>query len=207
MGLSAADLAAVLAAYLLGAVPFGLVFARVLKGVDLRKVGSGNIGTTNAMRVIGRPLGLVVFVLDFGKGWLPAFAFPALAGTAPDARAVVAVACGAAAVVGHCFPVYLRFKGGKGVATGFGAVVALDPWLFVIAGLAWVATLVAFRYVGLASILMGFAFPVGAYLRSGAERPEVVLGAGLLTLLILVRHRSNIRRMIAGEEPRGWSHG
>jgi len=189
-------------AYLLGAVPFGLVLVRLFKGVDLRQVGSGNIGATNAMRAAGRPVGLAVFALDFGKGW--ASAGPIALGFArePAGAHSLQVLCGAAAVLGHCFPLYLRFRGGKGVATACGALVAIDPAIFVIGGLVWLAVLLATRYAGLASIAMGIAFPAAAWFRFGRERAEVVVGAGLLTLLILVRHRSNMARMLDGTEPK-----
>ncbi|MGD2018658.1 MAG: glycerol-3-phosphate 1-O-acyltransferase PlsY [Planctomycetota bacterium] len=193
---------AVLASYLLGSIPFGLVMARVLKGVDLREVGSGNIGATNAMRVLGKPLGLVAFLLDFGKGLVPTLLLAPHAAPLDDVAPYLAAAlCGTAAVVGHCFPVYLRFKGGKGVATGCGAIVGVDPMIFVLSGLVWVACLVTTRFVSLSSIAMGVAFPVVAALRVEGGGAFVV-ACGLLTLLVVVRHRANISRMLAGTEPR-----
>ena len=104
-------------------------------------------------------------------------------------------------MVGHCFPLYLRFKGGKGVATGCGAIVGVDPLIFVLSGLVWVACLVTTRYVGLASIAMGLAFPVVAAIRL-EDAGAFVFACGLLSLLVVVRHRSNITRMLAGTEPR-----
>jgi glycerol-3-phosphate acyltransferase PlsY len=193
-------LLAILASYLLGAVPFGLVLVRLKTGKDLRDFGSGNIGATNAMRAAGKAVGVLSFLLDAGKGIAPVLLFPPLVPGDPGAG--LAVACGAAAVLGHCFPVYLGFKGGKGVATGCGALMGLDFWLFPIGGAVWLVTLVATRYVGLASIAMGITFPIAAWIHSGGERPEVVLGASLLTLLILIRHRSNMARMLAGTEPK-----
>ncbi len=197
-----APVLAILASYLLGSVPFGLVMARVIKGVDLREVGSGNIGATNAMRVLGKPLGLVAFLLDFGKGLVPTLLLaPHAAALNETAPSLAAALCGTAAVVGHCFPLYLRFKGGKGVATGCGAIVGVDPLIFVFSGLVWVACLVTTRYVGLASIAMGLAFPVVAAIR--LEDSGAFVGAcGLLSLLVVVRHRANISRMLAGTEPR-----
>ena len=197
---------AVLASYLLGAVPFGLVLVRLFTGKDLRREGSGNIGATNAIRAAGKPVGLFAFFLDLAKGWVPVVLFAPRAaadgGGAVDAT-WVAVACGAAAVLGHCFPVYLGLRGGKGVATGCGALVGLDWRLFAIGGLVWVLAMALFRYVSLASILMGLAFPVAAAALFGPRDP-VVLGASLLTLLILVRHRSNMARMLAGNEPKAF---
>jgi glycerol-3-phosphate acyltransferase PlsY len=194
---------ALLLSYLLGAVPFGWVLVRVVKGEDLRRMGSGNIGATNAMRALGRPLGLVAFLCDFGKGLVPvAFLAPALSGAFDPGW--LRVLCGAAAVAGHVWPVYLGFKGGKAVATGCGAIVAIDPWIFVAGGLVWLLVLLVTRFVSLASVAMGLAFPVAAALRRSPERygMEVVIGTGALALLILVRHRSNLRRLAAGNEPR-----
>jgi glycerol-3-phosphate acyltransferase PlsY len=194
--------AAVLASYLLGALPFGFLMARA-KGIDLRKVGSGNIGATNAMRALGRPLGVTAFLLDFGKGWLPvAVLAPLAVGAAsePGALGALRLACGAAAVLGHCFPVYLGFRGGKGVATGCGAVVAWDPLVWLAGGLVWALVWKLSHYVGLASLAMGATFPLVAALRHGD--PWFTAGCGLLALLILVRHRGNIARMLQGTEPK-----
>lgn len=193
---------AILASYLLGSVPFGLVMARVIKGVDLREVGSGNIGATNAMRVLGKPLGLVAFLLDFGKGLVPTLILAPHAAVLDETTPWLAASiCGTAAVIGHCFPLYLRFKGGKGVATGCGAIVGVDPMIFILSGLVWVACLVTTRYVGLASIAMGLAFPVFAALRMD-DAAAFVFACALLSLLVVVRHRANIKRMFAGTEPR-----
>ena len=190
-----------LGSYLLGAVPFGWLMAKLLRGVDIREVGSGNIGATNAMRVLGRPLGVVAFLLDFAKGVVPtALIAPWVAPASPGA----AVACGTAAVLGHVFPVYLRFKGGKAVATGCGAIAGIDPLVFVIAGLAWPISLALFRMVSVASLALGLALPLVAAWRARDQAYgfEVVLACGALFLLILVRHRSNIRRILEGTESR-----
>jgi glycerol-3-phosphate acyltransferase PlsY len=197
---------ALLASYLLGAVPFAWVLTRACTGKDLRREGSGNIGATNAMRVAGRPIGLIAFLLDAAKGWVPVvWLGPWAAGQAPSGVAPVwaAVACGAAAVLGHCFPVTLRFRGGKGVATGCGALIGLDWRLFAIGGGVWLAVLFTTRYVGLASILMGVAFPVAAAALLGPAHPAF-LASVLLLCLILLRHRSNMARMLAGTEPKAF---
>jgi glycerol-3-phosphate acyltransferase PlsY len=188
---------ALLAAYLLGSVPFGWVLARVLKGVDLRTIGSGNIGATNAMRVIGRPLGIVAFLLDFAKGAVPILL---LGGGDPWRN----VALGAAAIAGHVWPVFLRFRGGKAVATSFGAVAAIDPVVALGAGLVWLAVLYLTRFVSLASVATALAFPALALARA-PSRPygaEFVLATTLLAGLIVFRHRSNMSRIRAGVEPR-----
>jgi glycerol-3-phosphate acyltransferase PlsY len=199
---------ALCASYLLGAVPFGLVLGRVFVGVDLRTVGSGNIGATNAMRVLGKPLGIVAFLLDFVKGSVPVVLFAPWVGPPPASLfgpdgppLVAAVSCGAAAVLGHCFPVYLGFKGGKGVATACGAIVAIDWPVFVIAGLVWLALAFTLRFVSLASLAMGVAFPLVAYARR-PDAPAFVAGCAALSALIIVRHRANVARLLAGTEPR-----
>jgi glycerol-3-phosphate acyltransferase PlsY len=193
------------ASYLLGAVPFSWLLARAIKGVDLREIGSGNIGATNAARALGRPLGILAFALDFGKGWASA----GLIAPAFDARGrgmAVGVLCGAAAVLGHVWPIYLGFKGGKAVATGCGLVVAVDPLVFAVGGATWLAALFGFGYAGLASMLMCAAFPLAAAWRvsSGAAAFgwDAVAWLGALAVLVILRHKKNIERMLAGTEPR-----
>lgn len=196
-----------LVAYLLGSVPFGWLLAKVVKGVDIRTTGSGNIGATNAMRVLGKPLGLFAFALDVLKGWAPvALLAPAAHGYATEGVGdfLPQVLYGAAAVLGHVFPIYLGFKGGKAVATGCGALVGIDPLIFLISGMVWLVTLGLTRMVGAASLAMSIAFPVVAWVRSDSQPYglEVVAGAAALTVLVLIRHRSNIRRILNGTEPR-----
>ncbi len=199
---------ALLASYLLGAVPFGLVLARVVKGIDLRTVGSGNIGATNAMRALGKPLGSAAFLLDFAKGAVPVVLFAPWMGPSPASLfgpagppLLSAVLCGAAAVLGHCFPVYLGFRGGKGVATACGAIVAIDWPVFVIAGLVWLAFAFTLRYVSLASLAMGVTFPIVAFARK-PDAPAFIAGCAALSALIIVRHRDNVARLLDGTEPR-----
>jgi glycerol-3-phosphate acyltransferase PlsY len=189
---------ALAASYFLGAIPFGFVMAKAFKGIDLRTVGSGNIGATNAMRAMGKPLGLIAFLLDWGKGFVAAYFF-AKWGGAEDLLTVQTL-CGAMAVIGHCFPVYLRFKGGKGVATASGAIIAADPWVFLTGSVVWLVALFTSRYVSIASILMGITFPVAAYLNWGRSGWPFVVGCAALGTLILVRHRTNISRLMAGTE-------
>lgn len=199
----------VLLAYLLGSIPFGLLLGFLVAREDIRKVGSGNIGATNVGRALGRSWALVAFLCDFGKGWVSSFYLaPLLVGEADVA--VFRVLCGAAAVLGHCWPVYLRYRGGKGVAAGCGALVGLDPLLFLYGGLVWLVVLALTRFVGLSSILMGLSFPVIAWFRlpsldeetGSAHGMEVVFGALAFSVLVIVRHRANIRRMLEGIEPK-----
>ena len=191
------------AAYLLGAIPFGLVLGFAVRGIDVRKMGSGNIGATNVGRALGRPWAFVAFALDFAKGWGPAFLIPGFLPGEASPGALRAL-YGFAAVCGHVWPVYLGFRGGKGVATLCGAVVAIDPWLFVGGGAVWLLTLVLTRYVGLSSMMMGLSFPFLAswHLRGEAGAREVVWGTAMLSALVFIRHRANIGRMLAGTEPK-----
>lgn len=190
-----------LIAYLFGSVPFGLLLG-FLRGVDIRKVGSGNIGATNVGRALGRPMAILAFALDFLKGWLPShWLAHQLAGAQADPW-LLAVLFGGAATLGHVWPVFLRFRGGKGVATGCGAVVAIDPMVFVGAGAVWIVTLSLTRYVSLASLAMGLAFPLLAWMRMDGSPygVETIAGTAALTLLIFIRHSENVRRLLAGTE-------
>jgi len=194
-------------AYLLGSIPFGLVFAKWIKGIDIRQIGSGNIGASNAGRALGRRWAIAVFFCDFLKGCLPVLAIRFVPGIDPAHVPMMQLFVGTAAVLGHCYSIYLKFQGGKAVATGCGAIVAVDWTVFVAGGIVWLITRRVTRYNGLASILMSVTWPIAAWLRPDIgslhrNAPEIVLGTALLALLILVRHRSNIGRMLAGTEPR-----
>jgi glycerol-3-phosphate acyltransferase PlsY len=194
---------AVLLSYLVGSIPWGLVLVRIFKGEDLRKHGSGNIGATNAIRAAGKPIGLAVFLLDFAKGTLVMWGFVPFAAPEQGPLGWLAVSCGAATVLGHCFPVWLGFKGGKGVATGCGALVGFDWKISAVGGLVFFTTLFTTRFVSVASIVMGLSFVPAAWFVT--QRVEPTVGAALLALLILVRHRSNIARMLAGTEPKAFT--
>jgi glycerol-3-phosphate acyltransferase PlsY len=178
------------------------VLGFLVGGVDIRKQGSGNIGATNVGRALGRPWAITAFFLDCAKGWAPAFFLPHCF---PDESFwALRVLYGFAAVCGHVWPVYLRLRGGKGVATLCGAVVAIDPVVFLGGGAVWLATLLVTRYVGLSSMLMGLSFPfLSAWRLAGEDyASEVIWGTALLSALVFVRHRANIGRMLAGTEPR-----
>ncbi|MFN0066206.1 MAG: glycerol-3-phosphate 1-O-acyltransferase PlsY [Limisphaerales bacterium] len=191
-----------LGAYLLGSVPFGYLAAR-LKGVDLRTLGSGNIGATNAMRVLGRPAGIAVFTLDALKGWTAVALLP-LAVTAglgaPGPGTGLRILAGVGAVLGHNYTCWLRFKGGKGIATSAGVLYGLMPVTGLIATAAFFAALAATRYVSVGSLAAALSLPVSAWLFE-ADRRLFAL-ALLLGLLAIFRHRGNLRRLSAGTEPR-----
>lgn len=188
----------VAAAYLLGAVPFGVLVARCLdRGVDLRKTGSGNIGATNVARTLGKGPGILTLLLDAGKGAASVLLAAALA--QPGDPLLPAVA-GGAAFLGHLFPVWLGFRGGKGVATALGVVLAISPAAAGVLVLLFAAAFAATRYVSLGS-LVAAAGLVPAMLLLRAPIPHVVLSAGIGSLVFWA-HRENIRRLLAGEERR-----
>ena len=190
----------VAASYLLGSVPFGLLIAR-MRGVDIRKVGSGNIGATNVLRSVGKPWGILTFVCDALKGLLPALAgryIPA-PGLPVDA---LPIACGFAAILGHNFPVFLGFKGGKGVATSAGALVGIAPLAVVIGLAVWLVSFFAFRFVSLASIAAALCIPVAAWFLYGAQGPLLPCALAVLGALVIYRHKSNIGRLLNGTEHR-----
>jgi len=194
------------AAYLIGAIPFSWLFVRALKGVDLRTVGSGNVGSTNAMRVLGVRWGLVVQALDILKGWLPVFVatkLPVFAGeTAPIRHTEYAtIAIGVCAVLGHVFPVYLRFRGGKGVNTSLGVFLALAPKATLVALGIGLLVLATTRYVSLCSITGSLTFPF-AVLYFYPSRTELAAVAGAVGVLVTFLHRANIKRLVAGTESR-----
>jgi acyl-phosphate glycerol 3-phosphate acyltransferase len=190
--------------YLVGAIPFGYVVAR-LRGVDISTAGSGNIGATNVGRVLGRKYGVLVFVLDFAKGALPVLAARRLPESGADVPAEwLAVAAGLAAFLGHVFPVYLGFHGGKGVATGAGVVAVLVPWAALVAAVAWIAVVLSSRFGSAASViaavvLAGFQILFTPQPWSG-PRLLVTLFCALAALLVVVRHRGNLRRLASGTE-------
>jgi len=179
---------ALLASYLAGSAPFGLLVARIASGKDVRTVGSGNIGATN----VARAAGLVTLLLDALKGFLPAL----LAGrtlTEPWAAA----ACGVAAVIGHCFPVWLRFRGGKGVATGLGVALALSPLAAACGAAVWLLLYKLLRISSVGSIA-GVAV---ALLVAAATAPRwSIAGIAAIAAIVLVRHRANLERLLRHEE-------
>lgn len=188
----------VLAAYLLGAIPNGLLLAKA-KGIDLRQTGSGNIGATNVFRCVGKGWGILAFVLDALKGFVPAFCFPRLMASAPD---WLGLACGVAAVAGHNWPVWLGFKGGKGVATSAGMLLGIAPAAVGIGFGVFAVTVAATRFVSLGSILAAVAVPA-AYLALNGTGNQLLAGVLVgLGLLVIVKHRANIRRLLQGAEPR-----
>lgn len=188
---------ALLAAYLLGAVPTSFLAGRYVARVDLRQLGSRNLGATNVYRVLGWRYAVPVGLFDIGKGVVPVLVFPSRVGEAPW----IPLAVGAAAIVGHVFSVFVKFRGGKGVATAAGVVLALAPLAVAICTLLWAALVYATGYVSLASMAGAVAFPLTAWFTTGAD-PWIVGAGAVLMLFILFNHRSNILRLLSGTENR-----
>ncbi len=187
-------------AYLLGSVPTGLVVARVFGGPDPRQQGSGNLGTANLYRLLGPLAGALTLAGDAAKGAVPvALALWRLSSLGPWQDAAVA-AVGAAAVLGHVFPLYLGFKGGKGVATTFGVVAMLAPWAALNLTLIYLLALAQTRIFSLSALIAAWLLPVAMGLFADAK--AYLLLAGALSGLILVCHRENLERIFKGEEPR-----
>lgn len=185
-------------AYLLGSIPFGVILTRIAGAGDIRRIGSGNIGATNVLRTGRKGLAALTLLLDAGKGWLAVF----LAGRfhSPD---MAVVAC-YGVFIGHLFPVWLRFRGGKGVSTSLGVLLALS-WPLGLGALAiWIAVLAATRLSSLAALISSAAAPVVAYV---FVSPQVAEVTAVLAVLIWLRHIANIRRLLRGEESRIGNRG
>jgi glycerol-3-phosphate acyltransferase PlsY len=182
-------------AYLIGAIPIGYLVARWRGGIDLRGAGSGNIGATNVLRTLGAVPAVATLLGDVLKGWA-AVSAARLLDPAPTSIAIAAVL----AIAGNCWPVFLRFRGGKGVATGFGAFLAL-AWAAALPALVvWLAVVASFRYVSLASIMACLWLPLGVFVLG---YPRACVGAAIAGVAIIIfRHRDNVGRLLRGDERR-----
>ncbi|MGQ0833695.1 MAG: glycerol-3-phosphate 1-O-acyltransferase PlsY [Gammaproteobacteria bacterium] len=198
------------ASYLLGSVVGSLVVGRLRGGVDIRTLGSGNAGGTNALRTQGKAFAVWVVLIDVAKGWLAAYGIAALAlPFVPAASATVRewlpVACGAAAIIGHVYPVWHGFRGGKGAATLVGALVGVNAWLLVPVLATWVGALILFGYVSLASILAALALPIAVAVGDVTPRVPVLAFGVFVAAVVMFTHRANLARMRQGSEPRARS--
>lgn len=194
--------AAVVAAYLLGSVSGALLVGRLRGGVDIRTLGSGNAGGTNALRTQGPWFALAVVIIDFGKGWLAAALLPGVALRLGASPPWLPAACALAAMVGHVWPVWHGFRGGKGAATLVGALLALAPAALVAVLAVWFVMVIVFGYVGLASMTATAALPLYVWVaRVDPTAPLLAFGIAAAAL-VLFTHRANITRMRAGTEPR-----
>jgi glycerol-3-phosphate acyltransferase PlsY len=194
-----------LAAYFIGTLLGSLILGR-LRGVDIRSQGSGNAGATNALRTQGKLFGLAVLVIDIAKGalavcWLPGAAWPGVPLDPAVSREWLRLACAFAVIVGHVYPVWFAFRGGKGAATVVGVVAALDPRLLAPLIGCWFLVLVFTGYVGLASMLAGVVLVIGAFYLAPGDAPLQGMCA-LIAAFVVFTHRSNIARMLAGRENR-----
>jgi glycerol-3-phosphate acyltransferase PlsY len=187
--------------YLLGSIPFGLILGKILGKADVRAAGSGNIGATNVARVAGTFAGVLTLALDAAKG----AAAVLLAARFTNDSAGWMVTAGLAALVGHCFPVWLRFHGGKGVATAAGLFLALCPWALASSLSLFIIVVIVSRYVSLGSIAAAASMPLFVYLLwapQHAPPPVVDFGAFAAAILVIYKHDANIQRLVEGREPR-----
>ncbi len=185
-------------AYILGAIPFGYILFRLKSGDDIRKYGSGNIGATNMLRTQGKAMGIITMFLDAGKGSL-AVCIPLFLGLDMKWASI----CGVAAVAGHMFPVFLGFRGGKGVATAAGVFIVLAPLAFALGLVIFVGLIAVTRYVSLGSMISAISIPVIMLVFKAAGRGMdlfLVSAAAVIALLIIIRHASNIANLAAGKE-------
>ena len=189
------------AAYLLGSIPFGLLLCKLFGPTDVRKVGSGNIGATNVARTAGPVAGILTLLLDAGKGALAVY----LAARFSNESATWMMIAGLCVLAGHCFPIWLGFRGGKGVATAAGVFLMLSPLAFLGAVILFVLVVIYWRFVSLGSISAAAAMPLLIYFFwAPRHAPPHVITFGTLaaTLLIVYKHDANIQRMVQGNEPR-----
>jgi acyl phosphate:glycerol-3-phosphate acyltransferase len=191
----------VIASYLLGSIPTSYLTVRLIKGQDLRTLGSGNLGATNLFRVLGWKYAVPVGIFDMLKGAVPVLVFAPRAGGTDMA----AILLGLAAIAGHVFSVFVGFKGGKGVATGAGVVLGLAPWAFLVALATWALVVKLSGYVSLGSIVASGILPLAVYLLHPERRPLLWVFGGIAAAIVLL-HRGNIRRLLAGTENRFGRH-
>jgi glycerol-3-phosphate acyltransferase PlsY len=188
---------AVLASYLLGAIPTSFLAGKFFRGIDLRQHGSGNLGATNLYRTLGARYAVPVGLLDMAKGAVPVMLVAPLA----SGSRYFAILCGIIAVAGHVFSVFVRFRGGKGVATASGVMLGLTPWAVLVSLAVWLVVVRASGYVSLGSMAGAIVLPVAAWLLHPLQR-DIIWIQILVALAIIWLHRANIRRLLAGTENR-----
>lgn len=194
-----------LVAYLLGSIPTGFLVGQA-RGIDIRATGSGNIGATNALRVLGKPAGIFVLLMDALKGWVAVVPMAALVcalfgaprgGNVHETSAIIA---GVSAILGHNYTCWLGFRGGKGIATSAGVLLALVPWALLIIFVVWLLLFVTTRYVSIASMAAAATLPFASWL-THESLPKIIV-TGAMGVLAICKHRGNIQRLLAGTEPR-----
>lgn len=191
---------AIVAAYLIGAVPIGYLVGRAFGVADIRRHGSGNIGATNVLRTAGRLPAILTLGGDIAKGFLAVALGAALAKSAAGPDLAATGACAVAAVIGNCWSIFLGFRGGKGAATGLGAMLALVPLSVLVAAVVWLGVTLSFRYVSLGTLLGSVCGALGAAIL-GYPGPYVVAAFGVAAIIV-ARHHANIARLLAGHEPK-----
>ncbi len=196
--MTAAAAACLALSYFVGAMPTSYLAARLFRGIDLREHGSKNLGATNVYRTLGWRYAIPVALVDIAKGAVPVLV---VAPRASDSQ-LFALACGIAAIIGHVFSVFVRFRGGKGVATAAGVMLGLTPLALGIAAAAWVAILTLTGYVSLASISAAAILPVAVHFLERLDHPEILWLDALVAAAIIWFHRANIRRLLNGTESR-----
>ena len=184
----------IVAAYLIGSIPFGYLFSRLFKGIDIREFGSHNIGASNVLRVVGPFPGFLTLFFDIGKGAIVVL----LAKKYFPSSVFLPIITGVCAICGHNFSIFLKGKGGKGVATGFGVLLALAPSVSLLSFLVWLFVVLISRYISLASLIGALAFPLLLWLKK-AEPALIILGI-FVFMLVVIRHKENIKRLIKGKE-------
>jgi len=198
----------IISSYLLGCVPTAYIFGRITKGIDIRKFGSGNVGATNALRVLGKKIGVAVLIIDIIKGFIPAaiFADILVLHTSILSAEAVRVILGISCIAGHNWIIFLGFKGGKGVASTIGVLLALAfrisglQWIFILVILSWLLIFLMVRIVSIASVIAFLSLPL--YMIVFKQSPFMVFSALLLAVFIAIRHINNLKRFFQGKEPR-----
>jgi len=196
----------IILSYLIGSIPTAYIFGRLVKGIDIRKFGSGNVGATNALRVLGKGWGVAVFIIDCLKGLIPVLFLASLLiqKNLPLSDVLLRIILGMACVCGHNWTIFLKFKGGKGVATSLGFLLGLGfsvsgfIYVIILSILAWVLVFAFLRIVSLASIIASILLPVLSIVLR--QQPEIIALSFILAILSLIRHKSNISRLLKGQE-------
>lgn len=199
--ITASNITYLILSYLIGSIPFSIIAGKLLKGIDVREFGSGNAGATNTFRVLGKKAGIPVLILDVFKGFI-AVNLVWYTSYVPSSEIYInlQLTFGIAAVLGHVFPIYVGFRGGKGVATLLGFMLALFPQAAVISIVIFILTLIFSKYVSLSSIFAGLFFPFGVYYLSHTVVPTMMIFAVFVPILLIATHQRNIERMIRGDE-------
>lgn len=198
----------ILVSYIIGSIPTAYIFGRILRGIDIRKFGSGNVGATNALRVLGRGPGIIVLVLDILKGFLPVILLGSLvvAKVAYISEEILLIILGLSCICGHNWTIFLRFRGGKGIATSFGVLLALAvkigglKIILLLSILTWVTVFFVTRIISIASILTGISLPI--YMTLFRQSNVLILTSIILSIFIILRHKSNLKRIFQGKESR-----